>query len=88
MAKIATRPPTLPIEIGDKVKYSAYFLAQIGVHTGEMPQWQGVVTSLKVYPGLTIATVDSGFGDEPVRVGTGNLALVGQVDHSLRYKNW
>lgn len=67
---------TNPIKIGDKVCYSQRFLQSTGQYTGEVPFLRGIVTELKSYGELTVATVAWNGEDTPAKVAVSNLSRV------------
>ena len=67
-------------EIGDRVAYSAQWLRNVGLQTGDMPQLRGTVVELKDLGSRVIATVDWDLNGAPytvMRVLVVNLAHVG-----------
>jgi hypothetical protein len=70
---------TAPIQIGDKVAYSATFLRSTGNYTGPIPHARGTVTELKVLsPDVTLATVDWNDDEVPIRVNVKNLCRLNE----------
>lgn len=67
---------TNPIKVGDKVCYSKRFLQSTGQYTGDLPFARGIVTALKSYGEMTIATVDFGGDDSEAKVAIANLSRV------------
>lgn len=67
------------IAIGDRVAYSKAFLQSTGQLTGSIPHARGVVTAIKDYGGMVLATVDWKNEDIPSKVITSNLSTIKQV---------
>ena len=61
------------IEVGDMVAFSAGFLRSIGEYTGKLPLAMGTVVDVKDYGSLSVATIDWGDDDVPVKVNSKNL---------------
>ena len=66
-----------PIEVGDKVAYSASFLRSIAAYAGEMPHARGVVQELQTIGETTLAVIDWNNDEIPPKVNVANLARVG-----------
>ena len=66
-----------PIEVGDKVAYSASFLRSIAAHAGEMPHARGFVQELQTIGETTLALIDWNNDEIPPKVNVANLARVG-----------
>lgn len=59
--------------IGDRVRYKAEFCRLIGVYTGDIPHAKGVITDIKNYEDVQIATVDWDMEVNPQKVNVKNL---------------
>ena len=62
------------------MRYSSTWLRNTGQHTGDICFAKGKVTALKGTKDYTIATIDWGGEDLPVRVNVANLERVKQVE--------
>ena len=67
------------MNIGDSVKYSVKFLRSTGQYVGNVPHAAGVITSVKNYGGLSIATIKWNYPDVPEKVNVKNLVLLKNV---------
>lgn len=67
------------VKIGDPVGYSAAFLRDTGMYTGEEPGMRGVVTGFEdISHGFVLAVVDWGHGHIR-KVNVKNLARLGSI---------
>jgi hypothetical protein len=73
----------MPLQIGDKVQYSAKFLRSISCYTGELPFAQGEITELtgKVGEEYRIATIRWINAFAPDKVNVANLVKIGEIEH-------
>ncbi len=72
------------IKVGDKVAYSRNFLKSTGMITGPTPFARGVVTDIKRYGSVVIASVDWGHtlpktDDDGDKIAVGNLVKVDRM---------
>lgn len=74
------------IKVGDRVQYSRNWLRSTGNYTGRLPFAKGIVTSIKNYGGLELATINWGDPDIPERVNIKNLHKIGSLEHNPVYQ--
>jgi hypothetical protein len=71
------RSRSQPIQVGDRVAYSAAFLRSIGAIAGDMPFARGTVTGLETIGADTVlAVIDWRDEEMPERVNVKNLSRV------------